>query len=165
MGGGAMQYPSALSLQPAPAPVENKPTGRARVSKGVPMVRASSKQRASSWERKAGSGRDDNNIGTGRGRVKGAKVETSDAQLCAQYAELYARLPHGLLGATREDLSSAYQDRDLRVFLTYHGVLINNYDAVSKRYQEKTKNETSSKTTNETTHAKKKDKCPLVEQL
>lgn len=125
MGGAGMQYPSALSLQPAPVE-KKKPVAKARVSKGVPMVKQ----------------KDDSGIGAGRGRVKGTKLETSsDGQLCAQYADLYVRLPGGLSGATHEDLSRVYQDRDLRVFLTYHGVLINNYDAVSKRYQEKTKRE------------------------
>jgi hypothetical protein len=88
---------------------------------------------------------------------KGLPLQT-DEEVAVQYSELYRRLPRQLqmhsflddLAVEIEDgtaaalkvsdeLSKEFHDKELRIFLTYHGVLINHYSPYTKRYTEKTK--------------------------
>lgn len=52
------------------------------------------------------------------------------------YSQFYARIP---VGATAEMMASEFADKELRVIMSQNGVLINEFEAASGRYTEKTK--------------------------
>eukprot|EP01047_Picozoa_sp_COSAG01_P033421 COSAG01_NODE_2459_length_7655_cov_138.985442_9_plen_282_part_00 len=71
----------------------------------------------------------------GPGRRKRRRRETKE-ELAEMYAHFCTRLPQD---PTVENMAAEFADKELRVIMSQNGVLINEFDAATGRYTEKTK--------------------------